>query len=49
VNIANMALSRTQDRTRAVTVMEVDSPPPAKLLEQLRTTPGILRVLSFDL
>ena len=49
VNIANMALSRTQDRTRAVTVIEVDSPPPAALLEQLRTTPGILRVLSFDL
>ena len=49
VNIANMALSRTQDRSRAVTVIEVDSPPPAALLEQLRSTPGILRVLSFDL
>jgi D-3-phosphoglycerate dehydrogenase len=49
VNIANMALSRTADRSRAVTVIEVDSPPPASLLELLRSTPGILRVLSFEL
>jgi D-3-phosphoglycerate dehydrogenase len=45
VNIANMALSRTADRSRAVTVIEVDSEPPASLLETLRNTPGILRVL----
>jgi D-3-phosphoglycerate dehydrogenase len=45
VNIANMALSRTADRARAVTVIEVDSEPPATLLETLRNTPGILRVL----
>jgi D-3-phosphoglycerate dehydrogenase len=45
VNIANMALSRTSDRSRAVTVIEVDSEPPATLLETLRNTPGILRVL----
>ncbi|KAB2640676.1 MAG: phosphoglycerate dehydrogenase [Verrucomicrobia bacterium] len=49
VNIANMALSRTSDRSRAVTVIEVDSEPPASLLAQLRGTPGILRVLSFEL
>ena len=49
VNIANMALSRTSDRTRAVTVMEVDSEPPVSLLEKLRSTPGILRVLNFEL
>jgi D-3-phosphoglycerate dehydrogenase len=49
VNIANMALSRTADRSRAVTVIEVDSEPPATLLEHLRGTPGILRVLSFEL
>lgn len=49
VNIANMSLSRTPDRTRAVTVIEVDSEPPVSLLEQLRATPGILRVLSFGL
>jgi D-3-phosphoglycerate dehydrogenase / 2-oxoglutarate reductase len=49
VNIANMALSRTSDRTKAVTVIEVDSEPTASLLEQLRSTPGILRVLSFSL
>jgi len=49
VNIANMSLSRTSDRTKAVTVIEVDSEPPASLLEQLRATPGILRVLSFGL
>ena len=49
VNIANMALSRTSDRSRAVTVIEVDSEPPASLLENLRNTPGILRVLSFEL
>ncbi|OYV06152.1 MAG: phosphoglycerate dehydrogenase [Verrucomicrobiales bacterium VVV1] len=49
VNIANMALSRTSDRTKAVTVIEVDSEPTASLLEKLRSTPGILRVLSFSL
>ncbi len=49
INIANMALSRTSDRTRAVTVIEVDSEPPASLLEKLRATPGILRVLCFEL
>jgi D-3-phosphoglycerate dehydrogenase len=49
VNIANMALSRTTDRTRAVTVIEVDTEPPTALLEKLRATPGIIRVLSFEL
>jgi len=49
VNIANMALSRTADRSRAVTVIEVDSEPPTSLLETLRGTPGILRVLCFEL
>jgi D-3-phosphoglycerate dehydrogenase len=49
VNIANMALSRTSDRTRAVTVIEVDTEPPVELLQKLRSTPGIIRVLSFEL
>lgn len=49
VNIANMALSRTSDHKRAVTVIEVDTEPPADLLEKLRSTPGIIRVLSFEL
>jgi L-serine deaminase len=49
VNIANMDLSRTSDRKRAVTVIEVDTVPPAELLEKLRATPGIIRVLSFEL
>jgi D-3-phosphoglycerate dehydrogenase len=49
VNIANMDLSRTADRSRAVTVIEVDTEPPADLLAQLRATPGIIRVLSFEL
>ncbi len=49
VNIANMALSRNEDHTRAVTVIEVDSEPQAELLEKLRATPGIIRVLSFEL
>jgi D-3-phosphoglycerate dehydrogenase / 2-oxoglutarate reductase len=49
VNIANMALSRTSDHTRAVTLIEVDTEPPAALLEKLRATPGIIRVLSFEL
>jgi hypothetical protein len=44
-----MALSRTSDRQRAVTVIEVDTEPPAELLAQLRATPGIIRVLSFEL
>ena len=49
VNIANMALSRNADHTRAVTVIEVDTEPPITLLEKLRSTPGIIRVLSFEL
>ncbi len=49
VNIANMALSRTSDRKRAVTVIEVDTEPPTELLAKLRATPGIIRVLSFEL
>jgi D-3-phosphoglycerate dehydrogenase / 2-oxoglutarate reductase len=49
VNIANMALSRSADRSRAVTVIEVDTEPPAALVEQLRATPGIIRVLGFEL
>ncbi len=47
INIANMALSRTSDRKRAVTVIEVDTEPTLELLEKLRATPGIIRVLSF--
>ncbi len=49
VNIANMALSRTSDHRRAVTVIEVDTEPPTELLNKLRATPGIIRVLSFVL
>ena len=49
VNIANMSLSRSSDHTRAVTVIEVDTEPPTALLEKLRATPGIIRVLSFEL
>jgi D-3-phosphoglycerate dehydrogenase len=49
VNIANMALSRNRDLKRAVTVIEVDTEPPTSLLETLRATPGILRVLCFEL
>ncbi len=49
VNIANMALSRTSDRKQAVTVIEVDTEPSTELLEKLRSTPGIIRVLSFEL
>ncbi|HSP43633.1 MAG TPA: phosphoglycerate dehydrogenase [Luteolibacter sp.] len=49
VNIANMALSRDPGQKRAVTVIEVDTEPPAAMLERLRAQPGIIRVLSFEL
>ncbi len=49
VNIANMALSRNPANKQAVTVIEVDTEPPVQLLEKLRSTPGIIRVLSFEL
>ena len=49
VNIANMALSRNIEKKTAVTVIEVDTAPSTDLLTTLRTTPGILRVLSFEL
>ena len=49
VNIANMALSRNAKQKQAVTVIEVDTEPSAQLLTDLRATPGIIRVLSFEL
>jgi D-3-phosphoglycerate dehydrogenase len=49
VNIANMALSRNKETKTAVTVIEVDNEPTPELLSALRSTPGILRVLSFEL
>lgn len=49
VNIANMALSRNSTQKRAVTVIEVDTEPSSAMLETLRATPGIVRVLSFQL
>ncbi|MGJ8644459.1 MAG: phosphoglycerate dehydrogenase [Luteolibacter sp.] len=49
VNIANMALSRNSEEKTAVTVIEVDNEPTATLLKTLRETPGILKVLSFEL
>ena len=49
VNIANMALSRNTGKQQAVTMIEVDTEPPVKLLEKLRATAGILRVHSFEL
>ncbi len=49
VNIANMALSRNQEQKTAVTVIEVDNEPTETLLKTLRATPGILKVLSFEL
>ncbi len=49
VNIANMALSRDLKNKRAVTVIEVDTEPSTELLERLRATAGIIRVLSFEL
>lgn len=49
VNIANMALSRNKETNTEVTVIEVDNEPSAALLESLRATAGILRVLSFEL
>ena len=49
VNIANMSLSRNREKNTAVTVIEVDTEPPVSLLESLRSTPGILRVQSFEL
>ncbi len=49
VNIANMALSRNKEKKTAVTVIEVDTEPTASLLKTLRETPGILKVLSFEL
>lgn len=49
VNIANMALSRNTELKRAVTVIEVDTKPSADLLAGLSATPGIIRVLSFEL
>jgi hypothetical protein len=44
-----MALSRNKETKTAATVIEVDNEPAADLLATLRSTAGILRVLSFEL
>lgn len=49
VNIANMAPSRNKETKTAVSVIKVDNEPSADLLAKLRATPGILKVLSFEL
>lgn len=49
VNIANLSLARNKSEGVAISMIEVDSEPPVELLEKLRQTPGILRVISLEL
>lgn len=49
VNIANMALSRNRELGRAVTLIEVDNEISTALRDKLQSTPGMLRVLCFEL
>ncbi|MHB8872357.1 MAG: phosphoglycerate dehydrogenase [Myxococcaceae bacterium] len=42
VNIAGIHLARTEARGEAFSMINVDSEPPAKLVERLKATPGVL-------
>jgi D-3-phosphoglycerate dehydrogenase len=49
VNIANMSLSRDKEGGHALTVLNLDSVPPAALLEEISKDPDIshVRVVSL--
>jgi D-3-phosphoglycerate dehydrogenase len=49
INIATMALSRDPANHRAINVIEIDTVPPQSLVDGLRGSAGILRVITFDL
>jgi D-3-phosphoglycerate dehydrogenase len=42
VNIANMAVSRNRREARALMALSLDSPPPDRVLERLRSEPGFV-------
>ena len=44
INIANMSLSRDNKGGHALTVLNLDSVPPAELLQEIRTDPDISNV-----
>jgi D-3-phosphoglycerate dehydrogenase len=51
VNIANLALGRSsrQDGAEAIAVVQVDSPAPDTVLDELRTLPEIEEVRAVNL
>ncbi len=49
VNIARISLSRLDDRSSAFAFLNVDSPPTAEVLEQLRRLPHVRSVRAIDL
>jgi D-3-phosphoglycerate dehydrogenase len=49
LNIGNMSLARNKQRGNALSAIEVDSPVPPELLDELTGTPGITAVHAIDL
>jgi D-3-phosphoglycerate dehydrogenase len=48
-NIANLSLARNKTEGNALTVIEVDSPLPPELMDQVRTLPGVLSATGITL
>ncbi len=44
LNIGNVHLSRNKDRTEAFALLNLDSEPGERVLEQLRAVPGVLSI-----
>jgi D-3-phosphoglycerate dehydrogenase/(S)-sulfolactate dehydrogenase len=49
VNIARISLSRLEDRSRAISFLNVDSPPSAELLDAIRRLPHVRSVRALSL
>ena len=48
-NIANLSLARNKSEGNALTVIEVDNPLPAEIMDAIRSTPGVLSATGVSL
>lgn len=49
INIANLSLARNKKQGNALNVIEIDTAPPADLLEQLNASPGVLSATAVSI
>jgi len=49
LNIANMSLSRNQDESIAINIIELDTEPTQAALDELNAAPGILSTKAIEL